>query len=365
MMRTIKILLFVLVVQVALGIWLNLDNGGLETFSSEEKIIDIDAGQIDQIVIEEKEQDPVKLVLKEGNWIVPESDNFPVSPLKLKKITEDLLGTVKSWPVGKTKAAAKQLKVSEVEYNKKITLFKGGKVLKTLFLGTSPGFRKVHLKLGGSAPIYSIGFNSYEISSKAKDWFDEKLLNFDRGRLMGLQLGDITLEKKAAGFEVLGLDEGEKSNVKEVSALISKVITLAFDEVLGTEEKSDYAESTVLEFSVQLKDQDPIVVKVTKPKEKDDYYVLKSSGFPYFFKVRKSVFDAIKETTRSQLVEKKEEKSDSKKVQDPKTDAVEIEEEVLPAPVKAKQAEVKAETDAAAAQKEPAPAAKEASAEKE
>ncbi len=50
------------------------------------------------------------------------------------------------------------------------------KVVGDLYLGTSPGFKKVHARRADSDDIYAITFANYEATARTDDWLDKALL---------------------------------------------------------------------------------------------------------------------------------------------------------------------------------------------
>src|SRR5690606_2141252 len=81
-----------------------------------------------------------------------------------------------NWPVAHSSAARQRFQVADYYYQKRLTLLSNGEILGTIFLGTSPGFRKVHARNEQQDAIHSIAFNTFEAPAVNNGWLDTRLL---------------------------------------------------------------------------------------------------------------------------------------------------------------------------------------------
>lgn len=100
---------------------------------------------------------------------------FPASSGRVESLLSDLQELKASWPVAQTKSAQERFEVSEKQFQRKVELVSGSKT-HTLYLGTSPGFRKVHIRLKDSNDIYALNLNLYEMPVDQDHWLDKSLL---------------------------------------------------------------------------------------------------------------------------------------------------------------------------------------------
>lgn len=307
MTRRIQILATVLALQIGLAASLAFfaRNSGA-AFRSDEKLIDLELTSLDEIVIQEKNEPTLVLHQKDGNWVLPDDFDFPVSSSKLDRLTEKLFGFTKSWPVGTTGVAAKRFKVADEEFERKITFRKGHDDVATLLLGTSPGFKKIHARIAGEDDIYAINFSVYEASVKPRDWEDKDLLNLDPNEIVRAETPDIRLIREGETLSVSDLGEAEETDPSGVSTLLGKLSKPSFLEVLGTEEQSEYQQDIpVLAYSLEVKSGRSIDYTYSKPKEGDDF-ILKVSSRPEYFKTSKYSVERLQEEfTREKLVREK------------------------------------------------------------
>ena len=229
----IKVLSFLLVIQVGLIAWFRSRSDDLSAYNSRQPLLSLDISGVDRVAIEEKEKKPLVMTRQNGGWVLPAAQRFPVSPTRFREFTEKLLGSKPSWPVGRTKVAAKQLKVSDDTYERKIRFFKDGEAVGVVFLGSSPAFRKVHARLEGDDTIYSLNFNVYEARTNPADWYDRSLLNLSREEVALIDMGAYAVKQDTEGFIVEGLAQDEKTDVEGMRKLVSGITSIGFEDVLG------------------------------------------------------------------------------------------------------------------------------------
>lgn len=307
-----KFLLVLLAGQLGLVAWIYSRDGDLSRFEPDQPLLPVDMAVVDKIVINEKDGDSLVLVQKEGKWVLPKFQDFPVSAQKLKDFLKNLEGLKTSWPVGQTALAAKQLKVTEDNFENRVRLYKGEEMVGDLLFGSSPSFRKVHARLHDGLRTYAIDFDRYQARSNPADWYDRSLLKFPSKDLSRIDMGAFVLKREDAGFVLEDLSEAEQVRSEAVSRLVNDVTGMTFESVLENNGKETFEKGElILEFTLEPGEGEKIRYTVTAPEEADAY-VLKTSQHPYYFKVQKSRVDRLRALEREQLVEKKVEKKEEK-----------------------------------------------------
>jgi len=294
-----------LIVQIALAVGTNIARTDYGAFKPMEALLAIDKKAIDSIIIEGNKDRKVSLSKKEGSWLVSQMHNFHADQDKVENFLEKLSGLKKGWPVATTVAAKKRFKVSENEFERKITLLKKGEQDGLLFIGTSPSFRKVHARTGGENAIFAVEFNEYEASIKPEDWIDKDVLKHTAAEIAKVELSDVSLANQEGKLVVEGLSEKEETVVEEADRLLRKIGNLRISKVLGTEEKDEYnLEAPILKYSLTLSSGDAEQYVFSKLKDADNY-VLKPSHRKEYFEVAGWIVNDIKKFNRSKLVKKK------------------------------------------------------------
>lgn len=174
-----KILSALLAAQIALSviIWTSgrFDPEDGETFFALED---------DEVRAVEIEDEDGTLVLRrsgtdasgEAGWWLP--NEIPAKSSKVREMLDNLVKAGESnWPVATTGSAATRFEVTPDNYQRYIKLTDAeDEVIKELYLGTSPTFGKVHVRLADEDTIYAVNFSNHEASVDGSDWLDKALL---------------------------------------------------------------------------------------------------------------------------------------------------------------------------------------------
>ncbi len=302
MSRSIKLLLLLLVLQAGLVAWVNLPGDDPGASEADAPLLVLDAESVDAVTIEQPGEAPLRMVRKGTGWVLPGKGDFPVLSAKFEKFTEKLLGVRRSWPVGKTLVAARQFKVVPDQFERRVKFLQGTDVLGDVFLGTSPGFRKVHARLEGDKQTYAIDFNAFDAPVDADQWYDTEILKTAVEDIARIELGAYALKAGDGGFQVEGLRENEETDAEPVRQLVERVAEVGFTDVLFKDGKALFdAGRPVLEYTIEPKEGSPVKYTVVSPEE-GDHYILKSSAQPHYFKVDRDRFDKLRGASRVQVV---------------------------------------------------------------
>lgn len=300
--RTIQLLLLLLILQSGLAVWVNLPGDDAGVVEAGAPLLSLGAAGADTVTIEQPGEPRLRMTRKGDGWVLPEHGDFPVSPAKFEQFEEKLLTVKRSWPVGKTPAAAKRLKVAPDDFERRIRFLQGADVLGDVFLGSSPGFRKVHARLDGGDHTYAIDFNAFDAPVEADRWYDTEVLKTAVDDIARIDMGAYALRAEEGVFRVEGLEEDEESDAEAVRKLVERVSGVVFRDVIGGDGKALFdAGKRVLEYTVELKEGPSVTHTVVSPEE-GDHYILKSSARPHHFEVDRDRFDGLRDTGRSQLV---------------------------------------------------------------
>lgn len=302
MSRSIKLLLLLLILQAGLVVWVNLPSDDTGAFEADKPLLAVDAGSMDAVTIEQQDKPTLRIARMDGGWVLADKSDFPVLPARFEKFTDKLLNAKRSWPVGKTLVAARQFKVTPDRFERRVRFLRGTEVLGDVFLGSSPGFRRVHARLDGDEHTYAIDFNAFDAPAEAGQWYDTGLLRTAVEDIVRIDLGAYALKAGDGGFEVEGLRENERTDGEGVRKVVEHVSDVGFIDVLFKDGKTLFdAGKRMLEYTIERKEGAPVTHTVVAPEEGDDY-ILKSSAHPHYFKVGRDRFDELRDTSRVQLV---------------------------------------------------------------
>ena len=298
----IKILSIILIIQIGLAIYVNVGGDSLGAFKTDEKLVNVSLTDINKIEIEEPGKDVLSLEMKESRWVIPSLYNAPASKEKVNKFTDKLFGFKKSFPVSKTKIAAKKLKLTKDDFERRIALSKGSEKVSELFFGTSPSFKKIHTRRADEDQSYAVEFGAHEISTKPKEWLDILMLKLDREKISRIVFNGFNFVRSGENLVLDGLTDNEESNALKVNELVGSIVNVQVKDVLGTEAKPEYnLDKPEIKFSVEYEGQGEIAYAISKLKDKDDY-VLKVSTYPFYFEISKSTYSQLIDKDRNQFI---------------------------------------------------------------
>ena len=176
--KAIRILIGVLVAQVLLAALLLMPRT-----QDADPLVTYEFAEVDRIRISGDEEDAIDLSRAGDAWSMP--DGLPVDASRIESLTEVLGSDRWSWPVASTSDAARRFEVTEENFQRRIELLASEGAedaednpseVATLYLGTSPGFRRIHAREAGSEKIYSIELATYDLPLDQDDWLDKSLI---------------------------------------------------------------------------------------------------------------------------------------------------------------------------------------------
>ena len=162
-----------------------------------EALLTVAAGDLQRLEISSGEN-TATLAREDGQWQLPALGGLPVDSSKLNTLLEKLADLQGGWPVATSGAARQRFEVAEGKFQKRLRLYTAGadeeELAAELYIGTSPGFRKVHLRRADDDAIYAVSLNSYELPVEPDSWLDKQLLA--AGKVEAIKGPDYRLAKR-------------------------------------------------------------------------------------------------------------------------------------------------------------------------
>ena len=188
----------ILLVQLALIIGIRFSGGGDD---GAEPFLDIDPDAVTGLVITDSAGQSVTLGRAADGWRM---DDLPANADKVSEVMDRLISSAAIWPVATTRDAQKRFEVSSDSFQRKVSFEGEDGVLAQVYLGTSPGYRRVHARREGSDAVYSIDFAVFEVPVSRNDWLDRYLLGSSGVSRVELADGKVL----ASGGVAAGADNG-------------------------------------------------------------------------------------------------------------------------------------------------------------
>ncbi len=302
MKKWIFVLSGLLAAQLVLAMILSLTGEDYGTFQPEEKLLSFNKQAVSGLQIVDS-TDSMEIEKQEDKWLLPSSGNFPASQRKVEQLLDTLAALEKGWPVARTRGAAQRFAVDKEQFERKLILVSDDESQTTLYVGSSPGFRKVYVRPGDKDEIFTVDFNIWEANAKTEDWIDTDILALDQSSVQRIEMPGITMQRQDGTLQVMNLDENEQTNVDEGSVLLGKLTGLRIQSLLGTEMEPEYRQDEpALEIRMTTEGGEVLDYRFSKPQDAS-YYVLKRSDLDFYFEVAEYTVDPVREATREKLVQ--------------------------------------------------------------
>jgi len=303
MKKWIALLGILLLIQIALAVMLNTRQQQYQAFTADQPLLAVDAAGIDGLRLADMKQG-VLLKKRDGGWVLPDEDGFPADARAVGKLLDRLTGLKRGWPVATTDSAARRFRLTDDDFERRIELLDGDRVVATLYVGTSPGLRKVHVRVDGDDAIHAVTLNSWEIAVGSDDWIDKDVLGIEPADVTRIELPAVTLVRDGDGMVIE--DMPGRTDADEARSVLDRLAGLQIrglvdDETAGRHHGSDKG------FIVKLTRKDGTVLEYRfDPAGDEGWYVLKRSDQPRYFRVDGYVSGYLKDMTRKQLEAKQE-----------------------------------------------------------
>jgi hypothetical protein len=307
MRRSTIILLLLLAIQTGLVVVLRHEDQSLARFEGEKSLLNLDIAKVNHLVFEGADKKTVLLDKTSGHWKLPDYFSARADEQKIEQLLKTLDALRRPWPVAESNSVAKRFKVANETYERRLKFMTGDKVLATLYLGSSPGFRKVHARLEGEETIYDIPFSTYKVSLKAKDWIDTRQLQIKPDQISSINLPDCRLERKQEKLQLTGLSSTEQMQEKKVDELVQSLATLRILDIVGRAQTASQPPKG-LKLTLTLRNGKVRKYQLFDPEEparNTSTALLQVSDLPYTFKISKTLKQQLQSFTRSQLVKNK------------------------------------------------------------
>ena len=193
MMSRIPLLTGLLAVQLLLIGFLLLRGGSEPTATA---LLDFEADDVMSISIEDGDGNRVALDRTDAGWRLGE---VPADADKVTGVIESLAGGAAGWPVATSEDSQARFEVTAEAFQRRVRFDGASGELATLYIGSSPGFRRVHARRDGEDAVFSIDFAVHELPADRDDWLNTQLLRtegisrvvFPDGQVLALDDGGI------------------------------------------------------------------------------------------------------------------------------------------------------------------------------
>lgn len=306
--RLIPILGGVLVAQLLLAAVLHWGGGDFGSVQAGNALLAFDQAQVDRLVIQGEGEERVELVKTEDGWRIPNYFDFPAQAFKVGELINKLAELKPRHPVATSSAAAERFKVADDAFERRVGLYQGDDQLAELYLGDSPGFRRIFARAQGQDAVYEVELASHDVGAAGKDWADKTVLRVNQDDIAQVELGELIFERRDDAWVLADLAEGEQMIQAEADQIVDRLANPSFLEVMAADQQPEG--EPVVSAKLIMKEGDPITLAFHQAEGNDDY-VLARSGWGQRFWVAPWSVENLVEAKREGLVEKPAEAPDA------------------------------------------------------
>lgn len=290
MKRHDQILALALVVQIVLSVvvfWPRpTATGGEETLFP-----DLEPNDVVTMTITDDQGDTTTLRKQEGEWVLPDADNYPAQADKITPVLDKIAGLNTGRLVTRTDASHKRLQVAADDFVRRIDFETADGKSHTIYMGSSPSYAATHFRLDGQNETYlTDDLSTWEINAAPGSWVDATYFSFEKEKLTQVTLengnGTFVFTKDDEGIWTLeGLKPGEELAAGKIDAVVNKATSVALLRPLGEKENAAYGlDDPAATVTLEAEDQ-TITLLVGAEDPEDNSYVVKVSESPYYVRV--------------------------------------------------------------------------------
>jgi len=190
--------------------------------------------EIDQLVFSDATK---KVTLKKSanEWQIGELKQLPADKQKVEDLLAKLEATQLRWPVTNTKSSHERFEVADAKFQRKVEYYQGDKKRGNFYLGTSPGFKQIHLRNGSEDKVYVAELTQTDFSNSPSDWLSKTLISATNIKSIKGQNYEITKTNNQWALA----NSQEKLDVGKVEALVASLTTLQAIDIVDEPQQAD------------------------------------------------------------------------------------------------------------------------------
>ena len=285
MKRSVSVLLLALLIQCGITAILFWPDQRAANRATNPPLTSFSSDEIDEIRIGDDFDNEVVLIRSAEQWLLPELEDLPANSVKVRSLLQRISGEQEAWPIAQSSAARQRFQVADYYYQRRLALFSAGQALDTLYLGTSPRFRKVHARNDRQDAIYSITLSAFDTPATSGAWLEPRLLQVRAPLRIDTDFYNLSFE---SGRWLSGT--GRVPNEMQLEGLISALKSLQIDGIAGEDLQQELsAVEADLVMAIQSPTGDVTLELITVANE----HFIHSSEYPIFFTLSAYDFDRL------------------------------------------------------------------------
>jgi hypothetical protein len=232
-------------------------------------------------------EDVTSFVISDGTTeveVTKKTDGWQVAGVsadadKVTNTLDKLAQVAATWPVATSSASAERFEVGDENFQRRLRLMGGDVQLVELYLGTSPGYQRVHARRSDSDDVYSVELSNYELAVNTDGWVDKGLLaatGTPSSITVDFVSEDEPRQEVLVRSEEGWIHNGGAADQDAARTYANRYTTLR---VLGL--ASDSGEETAVAVVTLIDGETSIKLSIGKVAEQEDYVITPQSGGKY------------------------------------------------------------------------------------
>lgn len=244
MNRTNIILIGLLIAQLIALVIFNLPGSSADVDIGGRLIEGFEAGNITEVTITDNAGESIRLMLVEGDWVLPEYDNFPAMTSSVMTFLDRIPNLTTDRLIAESSTSHRQLGVAEDDYRRLIQL-KSNEDTTNLYIGTAAGTNANHARIGEEDRVYlTSGLSTIDASINITSWIDTQYFTLPPENVISFTLenadGLYEFERVDEQWILRGLSEGETLDQTTFTTLLDSALALRLSEPLSNEVEEGY-----------------------------------------------------------------------------------------------------------------------------
>jgi hypothetical protein len=276
---------------------------------------DVEASRIVGLTITGADGTTLQLAKRDGTWVLPEADDYPVQEDKVPPVLDKLAALQADSLVTETSASHKRLKVAEDEFERLVEFELDDGTSYRLYVGSSPSFGATHVRAEGQDEVYLTSeLSAQDLGTAASAWVDRAYLDVPEDQIVALTVenanGSLDLRNVGeSGWSLTDQADDETLDQSTVTSLANRAAYVTILRPLGREEKPEYglanpsAVVTLRTHNEEDGEDQTYTLWVGAQDAEDNSYVIRSSESPYYVRVSEYSVQDFVEYTRQDLME--------------------------------------------------------------
>lgn len=294
--------IIVLLVQLGLIAFFMLSQTDRLAVVAEGAYLSFVADTVDTIRLADNEGHRVVLQRADEQWQLPERFAAKADGSRVTSLLAKLAELQRSFVVATSGEAAARFKVTADSFERHLELLHGNEAVVDLYVGTSPAFRQVHVRLANEQDIVTVSLPTFELEATSEAWLDKAQAAVKEEQLVAVKVNDLVLRKVDDKW-LLG-EGGESADQEKAKELVNKLTTLQVLDVLDPALVAPLfaGEAGDAAFVLTVEKSAGELVEYRFAKGDGDFYVLQLSGGDMYFKVHSLVVENLQKIDLASFV---------------------------------------------------------------